>query len=322
MPSSTSSSDRGPGSLLLRGMAFGLLLLGSLVIVGIGAGPGARVDYYQALSAKHARLEGLGSPKLVLMGGSSAAFGFDSEALGKALCMPVANMTLHASLGLNFMTNEIGGSLGRGDVVLLSMEPGMFNGPTGDLELGMALDADPASWRHVPPQALPKSMAVALVMRLKGAFRATTRRGTTRQPDPFFRKDSFDGNGDLRLTTEALAADTLPLPVMERDSTMAPAVIEQLVKLRERVATAGATLLFAWPPIARSSADARSDQRVAAVVHGADIATIGPDAAPVFPDTAFLDTPLHLRPWGRAVRTEGFIEDLCRARPDLCCPLQ
>ena len=78
------------------------------------------IDYLGGVRAKQERLASLGSPKVVLVGGSNVTFGLDSPLLEEALCRPVVNMTIHASLGFRFMVEQLDGGLGKGDLVSLS----------------------------------------------------------------------------------------------------------------------------------------------------------------------------------------------------------
>jgi hypothetical protein len=309
----------GPFTLLARALLFGLLLLALLVVVALVSGSRPRVDYYQALGPKQERLHALGSPKLVVMGGSNGAFGMDSRALEEALCLPAVNMTLHASLGIRYMTNEVASALGSGDVVLLTLEPGMFTPHAKDLELASAIDGHPSTWRHVPAGDLPKALAYFLTMRLKGAWRAVSKSKAAAHRDPVYRAEAFDARGDLHVDEAALAADTLPLTVAQRDTVFDPHITADLTRLHAFATAAGARLFFVWPSTATSAFDPAFARRMAHAVNEAGIPIIGGPVDYVFPDTAFLDTPFHLHPWGRDARTRKLIGDLCAARPELCC---
>ena len=82
-----------------------------LAIIASMSPHATRVDYYDGMHAKHERLHALVSPKVVIIGGSSATFGIDSDMLEKALCRPVVNMSIHAALGFGFMVREIEGEI-------------------------------------------------------------------------------------------------------------------------------------------------------------------------------------------------------------------
>ena len=59
-------------------------------------------SYNAALHDKIDRIEMIEEPKIVLIGNSNVAFGFDSEMIEEAFGMPVVNMGLHGALGNAF----------------------------------------------------------------------------------------------------------------------------------------------------------------------------------------------------------------------------
>jgi hypothetical protein len=74
----------------------------------------AMIDKHAAVAASPARL--------LIVGGSSAAFGVDSERISRELSVPVVNLGLHAGLGLDFMLQEVAAVATRDDLVILCPE--------------------------------------------------------------------------------------------------------------------------------------------------------------------------------------------------------
>ena len=64
-------------------------------------------NYLASSIDKHYRLDSLGSPRLILVGGSNLAFGVDSKYMEQRLGMPVVNMATHAGLGMDFILSEV-----------------------------------------------------------------------------------------------------------------------------------------------------------------------------------------------------------------------
>lgn len=79
-------------------------------------------DYMAAMIDKHKRIREIKNPKVILAGGSSLAFGMDSQKLQNEFAVPVVNLGLHAGLGLDFIINELKTLIHKGDVVILSIE--------------------------------------------------------------------------------------------------------------------------------------------------------------------------------------------------------
>ncbi len=121
---------------------FLLKLLIFSFVIAIGAilinapfkkGPHTVSTFMGAMADKHKRLDSLKDRRILLVGGSNLAFGFDSQALQDSFSLPVVNLGLHAGLGLSFILEEAKRSIRSGDVVLLSIEYGMAE--KGDLRL-------------------------------------------------------------------------------------------------------------------------------------------------------------------------------------------
>lgn len=322
MSSSISSSkarEGGPFRLLLRILCFGSIVLICLVGVAMVSGRSPHADYHHSFKQKEARLQALGSPKLVVVGGSNAAFGINSGRLENAVCIPAVNMALHASLGLDLMTEQIAGAIGQGDVILLSMEPGMFTSGTGELAIATALDGHPPIWHHAPTTVLPHATSLALVARLQSAWRHVSRWNTPPHRNIFYLLESFDERGDIVLPAEIVATDVNELEVRREEKGVEPRIPGQLERLREIAEARGARLFFVWPSVSRSSSDPAFNRSMAECLHHTGIATLGDADRSVFLDTAFLDTPFHLRPWGKEERTGRLIKDLCATLPGGCC---
>ncbi|MFZ1691782.1 MAG: hypothetical protein WAT74_01185 [Flavobacteriales bacterium] len=310
--------DRDALRILKRMLMFSIVLLTLLIAVARLAGSRSNSDYYQALRLKHARLDSLDGPKAIVIGGSNGVFGLDSETLEQRLCRPVVNMALHASLGIEFMVNQVAGAIGPGDMVLLTMEPGMFTSESGDLELAMAMDGAMESWRYVPKPKLPKTAATFLVLRAKGAWRACTMTEGNRNGDPVYRADCFDARGDLRLSPDAIASGSRRWSRRKSEhETIKHSVLQQIDRLSRITVRHGAQLHFVWPSVANSADDSQFNQRTIVALAELGIHPVGDPTRYVFPDSAFLDTPWHLKPWGRGERTSRLMEDLCRDSD--CC---
>ena len=106
---------------VIKGLAFVLIIAITCIAIFFLV-PGNQNSYLAALIDKHAILESTASPRVIVIGGSSIAFGFDSELLTKRINMPVINLGLHAGLGLRFILNDIFPFVRSGDVVVIVSE--------------------------------------------------------------------------------------------------------------------------------------------------------------------------------------------------------
>ena len=107
-------------------------------------------DYNEFMAAsidKELRHKILPSPRLVFMGGSNLAFGIDSKKISDSVALPVANLGLHAGLGLNFILNEARENIKPNDVIILSTE--YFLPPQGSLKLqSQLIDVNPKAIKY------------------------------------------------------------------------------------------------------------------------------------------------------------------------------
>lgn len=84
-------------------------------------------DYMAAIIDKHNRLQQCENDRLLLVSGSSMAFGINSEVIEKELNVNVVNLALQAGLGCDFILSEVSTSLKKGDIVLLGLEYQLYD---------------------------------------------------------------------------------------------------------------------------------------------------------------------------------------------------
>ena len=299
---------------------FTSVLLVILGIVGALGGPGSRLDYFEAMAAKHERLRALGSPKLVVIGGSNASFGIDSEALERSTCRPVVNMAMHAGLGTRFMVNEVLDHLGDGDLLLVALEQPLYG--AGDALHDahyQAVDRYPEALWAIAPWHWPKVIGGVAVMRLRTAWRRWARLAWPPKPSIYHAR-GFNERGDFVHYDTAAGAmawtgqsDTTASPILGK------AFLRHAHRLVSQADKAGATVLFTWPVSARSTPAPDCDATISTVLRAEGLTMIGEPASYVLPDSAFLDTRYHVKAHGRSVRTAQLISDLCSSKPGLCC---
>lgn len=133
-------------------LAVFLLPLIFIALVVFATPPVYEDTFVGVLGDKYDRLNSFDEPKIVVIGGSSVAFGLDSELLademaGAGYKMPVVNFGLYADLGTKYMMDLSKSNIGEGDIIILAPELNdqtlsmFFNGKTalqsldGNLEM-------------------------------------------------------------------------------------------------------------------------------------------------------------------------------------------
>ncbi|MBL7952195.1 MAG: hypothetical protein JNM62_10795 [Flavobacteriales bacterium] len=245
----------------------------------------------------------------------------DSRLLEKVLCRPVVNMSIHASLGLRFMVDELKGALGPGDLVIAPLEYSAYSDPIQDNEVHLlAIDFDPELIRMMPITARPRLFLGVMVMRAQATWKVLSGAWKDASPHSFFRADGFNEQGDLVSHLDKKAWPSAEQEhVHYKSEIVDPEFWPVIVELGEDVRRAGATLVIAWPGVAQSSyREGRADSlRMALQLKGLSI--LGEQARYVLPDSSFFDTHYHLRSEGREMRTLTLVEDLCGSGVVRCC---
>lgn len=78
--------------------------------------------YFGELTTKYQRLRNIQEPKVVVISGSSVAFGVDSAMMEQHLGMPVVNFGLYGPLGTTIMMDLTRGHIHEGDIIILAPE--------------------------------------------------------------------------------------------------------------------------------------------------------------------------------------------------------
>lgn len=168
------------------------LLLGTLLAPPVYDG-----TFVGALADKYERLYSIDQPKLIVVGGSSVAFGLDSEELEARVGMPVVNFGLYATLGSKIMLDLSRDAIGEGDIIVFAPETDpqawslYFSGRT-TLE---ALDADYSMLSGVDRDDLP-SLWGQLWSHACSKL-AYLIKGKPDMKDSIYQRSSFNDYGDI-----------------------------------------------------------------------------------------------------------------------------
>ena len=76
--------------------------------------------YYKGYALKYNRLDTMNGPRLLILGGSEIALAINTQLLQDSLKMNVANLGLHAGLGIDLNLNDALKHSRKGDIVLFS----------------------------------------------------------------------------------------------------------------------------------------------------------------------------------------------------------
>ena len=255
-------------------------------------------------------------PRLILVGGSAAAFGVDSALLAKELpdYHPV-NFGLYAALGTRVMLDLSINELRAGDLVIVMPEQQQqaLSDTVGVAALWQAVDGDFSALgclhaRDFGPMlgSFPRFAAAKLRYFLTGAP----------ETDGVYRRDSFNAAGDL--ASPLCKANIMPegydptMPIRFDTALPEAAFCAALNDYTARAADAGATVYYHFPPM-NALAVTNEDQLNTYAAHLQQVITAplaGDPRACVMESGWFYDTNFHLNAAGRTVFTKQLIRDI------------
>lgn len=144
------------------------------------------------------RLRNTDGAKIIVIGGSSAAFGVDAELLEKTLGMPVVNFGLYATLGTKTMLDYSKSGIGEGDIIVIAPE---MNAQTWSLyfnaeAMWQAVDGHFSLLRYLDSDDIPAMLGG--FWRFASSKLQYMREGTVLDPDGIYNASSFDDYGFIR----------------------------------------------------------------------------------------------------------------------------
>ena len=292
-----------------------LALLGAALCV-----PAVYEDtFVGALDEKYERLYSIEEEKLVIVGGSSVAFGYDSDILEKYLKMPVVNFGLYAALGTKVMMDLSRNAIGEGDIVLLAPEldaqtlslyfnaETMWQASEGAPEMLLRLDADDA-----------------LAM-LGGMWKYTTDKisahlsGEYPKPDGIYAADSFDAHGDVVYQRDENIMKGYYDPnvmLSLAPDILSDAFVDYVNEYIEHCERRGATVYFTFCPMNERgmTKDADPEAFEAYLREKIDCTFLGSISDHIFEAGYFYDTNLHLNDAGTIAHTVAVTRSLLAER--------
>lgn len=272
------------------------------------------------LSDKYERLYSVEGPKIVIIGGSSTAFGLDSELLSEYMGMPVVNFGLYATLGTKVMLDLSEDAIGDGDIVVIAPETDAqtlslyFNAET----MWQALDSNASMLKHISSDNAGD---------LVGAFfgYASKKLGYlfsgAPNPDGVYNHSSFNEYGDI---VYERPSNIMPLgydPNMTVDFSTEmfdEDFVDYLNIFIEKAKGNGADVYYSFPPINESCLAANVTEETLFDYYDFISRNLNCDVISnindyIINENYFYDSNFHLNDSGVTVRTTTLITDLYKA---------
>lgn len=293
------------------------LVLFEIIVLGIIAYPGGMFHstYQSVIQDKYRVLKETNEPKIIVISGSSSAFGLDQAMLEETTGYKVVNLGLHAGFGHLFNTELAKANINEGDIVLLGYEYDWCDGFSQlDQRLIMSgIDDNIEMYTNIPVERWPDFIGyIFKYAQLKNEF-------------------GVDATGIY--SREAFNSETGQM-ILERSSGMEYSVeefgvvdvsedvitdntIEYLKKFKQYVEKQGASVFFIAPPVVidgitcdYAEFDRIKDQEELQI----GIPYISNPLEYIFPSELMYDALYHCNSAGEKIRTQLLIGDLKRAK--------
>ena len=207
--------------------------------------------FYGELDDKYNALYCTKGEKIVLIGGSSVAFGYDSETLSTLFDRPVINFGLYAALGTKLMLDLSEDAIGEGDIVLLAPE---LDAETLSLYFNGGATLRAADEKPEMLKKIKRENVGSLFGALWSVTGEKLRYGRVGAPDPIgvYNSRNFNSAGDIdypRGTNRMDGYFDPTTPVIADESVVSPDFLAYLNAWIDRAQKKGATVYYVFCPI-------------------------------------------------------------------------
>jgi hypothetical protein len=276
-------------------------------------------SFMAATIDKHHLLAQHKNPRMIFVGGSSAAFGMDSRIIQQQLKVQPINMGINGGIGAEFMLNEVKADLKPGDVVVVSLEYESFRDFPPNPKF--TFDAIEAQWQNA--QFLPVAYIPALLdkglMSIGSSLRRTlSALHTSPERKPYYARSGFNQFGDM--TAHYALGDRISQVTEEQRNfrfTLNSDGIQRMINALNafyQVAQAQqAKVIYVYPPLLSEvfAANQSEIQKLDTALHQSlafPILDRPEDAA--YPENEHFDTRYHLNRSGSQKRTHHLVRIL------------
>ena len=277
------------------------------------------------LGVKYDLLNSTNRKKIVFVGGSSFAFGLDSNLVKKELSMEPVNLGLYANLGTKIMLDLSLSNINPGDVVVLAPEMNeqtlslYFNAETamqaldGNLDMLASIDTD------------DYTSLVGAVWGFASNKLHYTFTGERPENSGAYRKENFNAYGDniydrpYNVMSTVQKSISLDFKYDATDATVTEyeEFVDYLNAYAKRIKALGATVYFSFPPMNEAALTEdctaeRINEFYLNLAKSLNFKIISNPNDYILDEGYFYDSEFHLNNAGVTVRTATLIDDVKR----------
>ncbi len=280
-------------------------------------------SFLAGLALKYDLIKNESSPKLVIIGGSSAAFGLDTEMLEENLPYQVVNFGLYATLGTKVMMDLASDYISEGDIVIVApeLDPQTFSLYFNAQSVWQAAESDKSILTGVAKDNMG-DMLGGYWKYISGKFSSYQKQ--TPDPTGVYSLSAIDANGeiDYERTENIMALGYDPnMMIYLNDDLLDSAFIDYVNEFAALCEKNGAKCYFSFSPTNKAALDQSNTE--AAVLNFYDKLAKMLDCEVIsdvndclYDQAYFYDTNFHLNDTGVIAHTITLIRDLKRVLGD------
>lgn len=270
------------------------------------------------LTNKHTRLKSITEEKIVLIGGSSLAFGLDSKKLEEYVGKPVVNYGLYATIGTKAMLDMSQRYINSGDIVIICPETDKqtYSLYYNAHSMWQALDCDLSMLWDVGFSNLGK--LIAKMPDFANEKLGFIRKNQKPQPTGIYAKASFNEYGDIKVDrpfNEMPKFYDASMPVALTTDLLDPEFIDYLNKFAAKCERKGASVYFGFSPINADSVVSTAEEQTEfynALSEKLNFPILSDINNYIMDSAFFYDTNFHLNSTGALERTSLLADDLAK----------
>ncbi|MGM9681076.1 MAG: hypothetical protein ACI3XR_06180, partial [Eubacteriales bacterium] len=300
-----------------------IALILPLTVAGFALGSSPQFDetFLGEMQCKMERLESINQPKIIVIGGSSVAFGIRSDLMEEQLGMPVVNFGLYASLGTKFMLDLSKAGIHEGDVIVIAPEQDAqtlstyFNADSA----WKALDGNFEYLKYIDKENLP-AMAGNLLFFASEKYKYHSQ-GKKPAVSGVYTKEAFNEYGDIAYDRESntmFGGFDANNRISFDPDILSPDFVRCLNDYAEYAKKQGASVFFSFSPMNRLALDENCSSEdiyhyFTYLQSVLDFPVISSPEQSLMDAAWFYDSNFHMNNSGAILHTKHLVNDLILA---------
>ena len=289
-----------------------------IILICFAFGLPAQYDmsFYGGMKIKTDRLNSVQDKKIVIIGGSSVAFGVRSDLMEQELGIEVVNFGLYANLGTKYMLDVAKDSINEGDIVIVAPEQNSqslstyFNGEA----VWYSADGNFGLLNKVP-WSDKGELFNSFLKFVSGKF-GYWKDGKKPCPDGVYNVNSFNEYGDIsydRKYNVMSGGYDAGTPILFRNDVISKDFISYLNDYDKDLTEKGANVYFAFSPMNRLAVSDGEETILSytkMLEENLECDILGNPETRIMDHEWFYDSNFHLNDSGSLVYTRQLVQDI------------